>query len=94
LGFASFRPCFLQPLNIFEIKFQVISKSKRQDLSFAVVLYGLLGLGVAYLASLMDRILTVALKMFGIVGGPVLGMFFLGLFTPVGNSLVSFTVSF
>nr|XP_002120451.1 sodium-coupled monocarboxylate transporter 1-like [Ciona intestinalis] len=51
-----------------------------------VVMYGLLGLGVAFLASLLDKILTMALKMFGIIGGPLLGLFCLGLLTPVANS--------
>ncbi|XP_076801846.1 sodium-coupled monocarboxylate transporter 1-like [Clavelina lepadiformis] len=51
-----------------------------------VVVYGLLGLGVAFLASLMDKILTMALKMFGVIGGPMLGLFCLAFFTPFANS--------
>uniref|UniRef100_H2Z0D0 Sodium-coupled monocarboxylate transporter 1 n=1 Tax=Ciona savignyi TaxID=51511 RepID=H2Z0D0_CIOSA len=51
-----------------------------------VIIYGLLGLGVAFLASLLDKVLTMALKMFGIIGGPLLGVFFLGMFTPMANS--------
>ena len=53
-----------------------------------MIIYGLLGLGVAFLASLMDKLLTMALKMFGIIGGPMLGVFCLGLFTPIANSVV------
>lgn len=53
---------------------------------FSVVVYGLLGLAVAFLASLMDKVLTLALKMFGVIGGPLLGVFCLGLLTSYGNS--------
>jgi len=56
-----------------------------------VIIYGLLGLGVAFLASLVDKMLTMALKIFGIIGGPMLGVFCLGLFTPFANSVVSKT---
>ncbi|XP_078495998.1 sodium-coupled monocarboxylate transporter 1-like isoform X1 [Ciona intestinalis] len=64
-----------------------ISDSKAVLISkILVIIYGLLGLGVAFLSSLLDKILTMALKMFGIIGGPLLGIFCLGIFTPVANS--------
>ncbi|XP_054469950.1 solute carrier family 5 member 6 isoform X2 [Anoplopoma fimbria] len=49
--------------------------------------YGLLCLAMAYLTHLMDHsVLLVALKIFGMVGGPVLGLFCLGMFFPWANS--------
>ncbi|XP_075964371.1 solute carrier family 5 member 6 [Anarhichas minor] len=49
--------------------------------------YGLLCLAMAYLTHLMeDSVLQVALKIFGMVGGPVLGLFCLGMFFPWANS--------
>ncbi|CAL8302465.1 unnamed protein product [Boreogadus saida] len=49
--------------------------------------YGLLCLAMAYFTHLMgEYVLQVALKIFGIVGGPLLGVFSLGMFFPWANS--------
>ncbi|XP_056152305.1 sodium-dependent multivitamin transporter-like [Lampris incognitus] len=49
--------------------------------------YGLLCLAMAYITHLMgDSVLLVALKIFGMVGGPLLGLFCLGIFFPWANS--------
>ncbi|XP_029531806.1 sodium-dependent multivitamin transporter-like isoform X3 [Oncorhynchus nerka] len=49
--------------------------------------YGLLCLAMAYLTHLMsDSVLQTAFKIFGMVGGPLLGVFSLGLFFPWANS--------
>ncbi|XP_061598930.1 solute carrier family 5 member 6 isoform X2 [Cololabis saira] len=51
------------------------------------VFYGLLCLAMAYLTHLMgESVLQVALKIFGMVGGPNLGLFCLGMFFPWANS--------
>ncbi|XP_047467909.1 solute carrier family 5 member 6 [Mugil cephalus] len=51
------------------------------------VSYGLVCLAMAYLTHLMgDSVLQVALKIFGLVGGPILGLFCLGMFFPCANS--------
>ncbi|XP_005799330.1 sodium-dependent multivitamin transporter-like [Xiphophorus maculatus] len=50
--------------------------------------YGLLCLAMAYLTHLLgDSVLLVALKIFGVVGGPILGLFCLGMFFPWANSI-------
>uniref|UniRef100_A0A8C5AS66 Solute carrier family 5 member 6 n=1 Tax=Gadus morhua TaxID=8049 RepID=A0A8C5AS66_GADMO len=52
--------------------------------------YGLLCLAMAYFTHLMgESVLQVALKIFGMVGGPLLGVFSLGMFFPWANSTVS-----
>uniref|UniRef100_A0A8C8LUB5 Sodium-dependent multivitamin transporter n=1 Tax=Oncorhynchus tshawytscha TaxID=74940 RepID=A0A8C8LUB5_ONCTS len=49
--------------------------------------YGLMCLAMAYLTHLMsDSVLQAAFKIFGMVGGPLLGIFCLGMFFPWANS--------
>ncbi|XP_040282995.1 sodium-dependent multivitamin transporter-like isoform X1 [Bufo bufo] len=55
------------------------------------MMYGLLCLGMAYVSSLMGSVLQAALSIFGIVGGPLLGIFSLGFFFPFTNSIGAVT---
>ncbi|XP_038076692.1 sodium-coupled monocarboxylate transporter 1-like [Patiria miniata] len=48
--------------------------------------YGLLCVGMANLAGYMGPVLQVALSLMGIIGGPLLGLFTLGLFFPCANN--------
>uniref|UniRef100_A0A8C5SY51 Sodium-dependent multivitamin transporter n=2 Tax=Elapidae TaxID=8602 RepID=A0A8C5SY51_LATLA len=49
--------------------------------------YGLLCLGMAYISSMMGPVLQAAISIFGMVGGPLLGLFCLGMFFPCANSV-------
>ncbi|XP_053319090.1 sodium-coupled monocarboxylate transporter 1 [Spea bombifrons] len=51
------------------------------------LLYGAVCIGMAGLASLMGGLLQAALSIFGMVGGPLLGLFSLGILFPFGNSV-------
>uniref|UniRef100_A0A8C5MD14 Sodium-dependent multivitamin transporter n=1 Tax=Leptobrachium leishanense TaxID=445787 RepID=A0A8C5MD14_9ANUR len=53
--------------------------------------YGLLGIGMAYVSSLMGPILQATKSIFGMVGGPLLGLFCLGFFFPFTNSTGAIT---
>nr|XP_020663932.1 sodium-dependent multivitamin transporter [Pogona vitticeps] len=48
--------------------------------------YGLLCLGMAYVSSMMGPVLQAAFSIFGMVGGPLLGLFCLGMFFPCANA--------
>ncbi|XP_043823643.1 sodium-coupled monocarboxylate transporter 1-like [Dromiciops gliroides] len=54
------------------------------------VLYGALCIGMAALASLVGVLLQAALSIFGIIGGPLLGLFSLGILAPFVNSMGAF----
>ncbi|KAF1374560.1 hypothetical protein PFLUV_G00230360 [Perca fluviatilis] len=68
--------------------FPTMTEARATLLSKALAMsYGLLCLAMAYLTHLMgDSVLQVALKIFGMVGGPILGLFCLGMFFPWANS--------
>lgn len=68
--------------------FPAMTEARATLLSKALAMsYGLLCLAMAYLTHLMgDSVLQVALKIFGMVGGPILGLFCLGMFFPWANS--------
>uniref|UniRef100_A0A665XE04 Sodium-dependent multivitamin transporter-like n=1 Tax=Echeneis naucrates TaxID=173247 RepID=A0A665XE04_ECHNA len=73
--------------------FPAMTEARATLLSKALAMsYGLLCLAMAYVTHLMgDSVLQMALKIFGILGGPILGLFSLGIFFPWANSTVSRT---
>jgi len=54
------------------------------------VVFGVIGYGIVFLVKYLPGVLEAALGIFGIVGGPVLGVFTLGMFFPFANSVGAF----
>ncbi|XP_068198422.1 solute carrier family 5 member 6a [Antennarius striatus] len=68
--------------------FPDMTEAKATLLSKGLALvYGLVCLAMAYIASLMGSVLQAAFSIFGMVGGPLLGLFSLGMFFPWANSI-------
>ncbi|XP_069564686.1 solute carrier family 5 member 6a [Brachyistius frenatus] len=64
--------------NMTEAKATLLSKG-------LALVYGLVCLAMAYIASIMGSVLQAAFSIFGMVGGPLLGLFCLGMFFPWAN---------
>uniref|UniRef100_H2YIT4 Solute carrier family 5 member 8 n=1 Tax=Ciona savignyi TaxID=51511 RepID=H2YIT4_CIOSA len=59
-------------------------------LDSSVIIYGGLCIAMAYLASQLGGVLEAALSILGLVGGPLVGLFTLGLLFPFANSIGAF----
>ncbi|XP_043931973.1 sodium-coupled monocarboxylate transporter 1-like [Protopterus annectens] len=77
------KPC-LSSTSISERKLSWISK-------VLSIVYGAICIGMAGLSSLMGSILQAALSLLGMIGGPFLGLFSLGMFLPWSNATGALT---
>ncbi|XP_050390523.1 sodium-dependent multivitamin transporter isoform X2 [Patella vulgata] len=68
---------FVKSMNDFKIT--LLSK-------FLVVIYGVIGIGAAFLVSQVSAILQASYSLFSIINGPLSGLFVLGIFFPWANT--------
>nr|AKN21418.1 slc5a-3 [Schmidtea mediterranea] len=64
---------------------KITDKTASRVSKVLVVVYGVLTLFFAYISSLTSKILEAALGLFGMLSGPALGVFTLGIFFPFSN---------
>ncbi|XP_015174184.1 PREDICTED: putative sodium-dependent multivitamin transporter isoform X1 [Polistes dominula] len=77
---------YIKPLYRYKSKGKEMSSTRSIVASKVLaVVVGSMCLGVAFLAQHLGGLLQAALTIFGVVGGPVLGTFTLGMFTQTGN---------
>ena len=60
----------------------------------SVIVYGALCIAMAYVASVLGEVLQAALSILGMTGGPILGVFSMGLLFSFANSWVSQKIYF
>ncbi|XP_076255545.1 putative sodium-dependent multivitamin transporter [Rhynchophorus ferrugineus] len=82
---------YYKPLYRVIYKTDVPKESISLKTKITALIYGLICMGVAFLAQFLGGLLQAALTIFGLVGGPLLGLFSLGMFTLTANEVGSVT---
>ncbi|KAH3861673.1 hypothetical protein DPMN_024607 [Dreissena polymorpha] len=87
-GMNSIALCILQDIiRTYWIKNMTEERATTWSKVLAVI-FGLVCLGLTYVASLLGGILQAAHSLWGMIGGPLLGVFVLGMFFPWSNTAV------
>ncbi|CAG5127308.1 unnamed protein product, partial [Candidula unifasciata] len=84
-GLNSISACVLE--DVIRIYFKSYMKESRARIVSQVLalMFGVVCLALTYVASKLGSILQAALSLFGMIGGPLLGVFSLGMFFPWAN---------
>lgn len=86
-GLNSIAACVLQDI-IRSYFVKDMSEARATAVSrILAVIFGIICLGLTYVASQLGGVLQAALSLFGMIGGPLLGVFTLGMFFPWANSI-------
>jgi len=89
-GLNSIAACLLE--DVIKEYFVKDMSEKRATLTSRIlaVVLGVVCLGLTYVASKLGSVLQAALSLFGMIGGPLLGLFTLGMMFPWSNSIGAF----
>ncbi|CAG9823598.1 unnamed protein product [Phaedon cochleariae] len=82
---------YIKPLYLYIRKKPLSSKVAGVQTKLISMVFGIISIAVAFLAQLLGGVLQAALTIFGVVGGPLLGLFSLGMFTTIANEEGSVT---
>merc|ERR1719300_1313095 len=89
-GLNSLAAVTMQDFIIGNIKTKLSEEKQTMITKILAVVFGVIGYGIVFVVKYLPGVLEAALGIFGIVGGPVLGAFTLGMFFPFANSLGAF----
>lgn len=78
-----------QPIHRVLFKKEIPERTATVQTKLLSLIYGIVCIAVAYLAQYLGGILQASLTIFGVIGGPLLGLFTLGMFTTAANQEVS-----
>ncbi|KAF7263440.1 hypothetical protein GWI33_002287, partial [Rhynchophorus ferrugineus] len=82
---------YYKPLYRYFRKKSPSSKRVAIQTKFLALLYGVICIAMAFIVQHLGSILSASLTIFGVVGGPLLGLFTLGMFTLMANEAGSLT---
>ncbi|KAK3586083.1 hypothetical protein CHS0354_033206 [Potamilus streckersoni] len=85
-GLTAISACVLQ--DVIRAYFYKDMKEERATFVSKILaaIFGVICIGLTYVASLLGSVLQAALSLFGMIGGPLLGTFILGMFFPWANT--------
>ena len=70
---------------------EISEEKKTLATKLLALIFGILSFGLVFMVKYLPGVLQAAIAIFGIVGGPILGAFSLGMFVPFANSIGAFT---
>ena len=70
---------------------EISEEKKTLATKLLALIFGILSFGLVFMVKYLPGVLQAAIAIFGIVGGPILGAFSLGMFVPFTNSIGAFT---
>ena len=70
---------------------KISEEKKTLATKLLALLFGILSFGIVFMVKYLPGVLQAAIGIFGMVGGPILGAFSLGMFVPFANSIGAFT---
>uniref|UniRef100_A0A1L8ECI2 Putative sodium-dependent multivitamin transporter n=1 Tax=Haematobia irritans TaxID=7368 RepID=A0A1L8ECI2_HAEIR len=88
---------YIKPLFAYNKRMELSDAKTTLYSKLLSVVFGVVCLGLAFLAGSMGGLLQAALSIFGIIGGPLLGLFTLGMYIQMANqkgALTALTLSF
>lgn len=87
---AVFLHDFIYPLNLQMGRENISDKNSMNLSKILACIFGLITIGLSFLCQYVgSTVLQISLSIFGLLGGPLLGVISLGLFVPCANATVS-----
>lgn len=76
---------YIKPIYVHLRKTDLIDKGSSYHAKLISVIYGVACIALAFIAEYLGSVLQASLTIFNVVGGPILGLFTIGMFFPLAN---------